>query len=78
MTDLPVSLSVFREASDPYWKFVTLNIKKDMGEIIVVVLVLYVFCKIVRAYSADSAKAASVMINNHCSQLFTHGNSKKV
>lgn len=43
MKDLPVSLSIFREASDPYWKFVTLNIKKDMGEIIVVVLVLYVF-----------------------------------
>ena len=48
VTDLPVSLSIFREASDPYWKFVTLNIKKDMGEIIVVVLVLYVFCKIVK------------------------------
>ena len=31
VTDLPVSLSIFREASDPYWKFVTLNIKKGYG-----------------------------------------------
>lgn len=58
VTDLPVSLSIFREASDPYWKFVTLNIKKDMGEIIVVVLVLYVFCKIVKGIFGGFSKSS--------------------
>lgn len=58
MKDLPVSLSIFREASDPYWKFVTLNIKKDMGEIIVVVLVLYVFCKIVKGIFGGFSKSS--------------------
>ena len=39
-----------------YWKFVTLIIKKDMGDIIVVVLVLYVFCKIVKGIFGGFSK----------------------
>ena len=77
MTDLPVSLSIFREAAAPYWKFVTLNIKKDMGEIIVVVLVIYVFCKIVKGIFGGFTK--SIFRHDQYSFLptFTQGNSTK-
>lgn len=73
MKDLPVSLSIFREASDPYWKFVTLNIKKDMGEIIVVVLVLYVFCKIVKGIFGGFSKSSLGQFTRNYTQTTKRG-----